>query len=100
MEDITGPLIIRPEEHNITLKFEDNHTPDDHANLLKRFKADLNLPNSPIFPEDHCSKKLSQLMTREDKVIWDLIDTIKTKRPMYIHRTYMKNLLEGPSRER
>ena len=29
-------------------------------------------------------------MTREDKVLWDLIETIKTKRPMGIHGAYMK----------
>ena len=51
----------------------------------------LNLPTSPIFPENHWSKKLLQLMTREDKVIWDLIETIKTKWPMGIHGTYMRN---------
>ena len=91
MEDITGPLFRIPEEHNIALKFKDHHLLDDHANLLKRFKAELKLPNSPLFPEDHCSKKLLQLMTREDKVICDLIDTIKTGQPMSIHGTYVKN---------
>ena len=29
-------------------------------------------------------------MTREDKVLWDLIDTIKTNRPIGIHGAYMK----------
>ena len=47
---------------------------------------------SQIFPEDNCSKKLLQLMTRENKVIWYLIETIETKRPMGIHGTYMKNV--------
>ena len=91
MEDITGPLLIIPEEHNIALKVKDDHLPDDHASLVKSYKADLNLPTSPIFPENHWSKKLLQLMTREDKVIWDLIETIKTKWPMGIHGTYMRN---------
>ena len=29
-------------------------------------------------------------MTKEDKVLWDLIETIKRNRPMGIHGTYMK----------
>ena len=62
----------------------------DHANLVRRYKADLNLPNSPIRPENHCSKKLLQIMTGEEKVQWDLIETIKTNRPMGIHGAYMK----------
>ena len=73
MEDITGPLLIIPEEHNIALRFKDDYLPDDHANLVKSCKAALNLPTPPIFPKDHCSKKLLQLITREHKVIWDLI---------------------------
>ena len=85
MEDFNGTQLIIPEEHNIALSFKDGHLPDDHANFLKSFKADLNPPSSPIFPEDHCSKKILQLMTREDKVIWDLIETIKYKRSMGIH---------------
>ena len=91
MEEITGPLLIISEEHNIALKFKDDHLPDDNANLLKRAKSDLKLPTSPTLPKNHCSKKLLQLMTREDKVIWDLIETIKTNRPMGIHGAYMKN---------
>ena len=78
MEDITGPRLIIPEERNISLKLKKDQIPDDHANLLKRFKAHLTLPNSPLLPKDYCSKRLLQLMTREDKIIWDLIDT---KRP-------------------
>ena len=91
MEDFTGPLLIIPEEHNFALKFKDDHLPDDHAKLVKNYKADLNLPTSPILPENHCSKKLLQLMTREDEVIWDLIETLKTKRPVGIFGSYMKN---------
>ena len=77
MDLITSPLLTIPEEHNFSLKFKDEHLPDNQENLLKRFKSDLKLPNSPLFFEDHFSKKLLQLMTREDKVTWDLIDTIK-----------------------
>ena len=91
MEQITGPSLIISEEHNIALKFKDDQLPDDHANLVKRYKSDSNLPTSPILHENHCSKKLLQLMTREDKVLWDLTETIKTNRPMGIHGTYMKN---------
>ena len=54
MEDITGPLLIIPEEH-IALKFKDDHLPDDHTRLVKGYKADLKLPTSPILPENHCS---------------------------------------------
>ena len=78
LDEITSRLLIIPEEYNIDLKFKDDHLPDDHASLLKRYKSDLKLPTSPILPEKHCSKKLLQLMTREDKVIWDLIETIRT----------------------
>ena len=67
MEEITGPLLIISEEHNIALKFKDDHLPDDNANLLKRAKSDLKLPTSPILPKNHCSKKLLQLMTRKTK---------------------------------
>ena len=89
-EEITGRLLIIPEEHNFALKFKDDHPPDDHANLLKGYKSDSKLLTSPILPENHCSKKL-QLITTEDKVIWDLIETMKTNRPMVIHGSYMKN---------
>ena len=91
MDKVNDPLLIIPEAHNIALKFRDDRLPPDHADLLRRYKADLNLPNSPIRPENHCSKKLLQIMTREDKVLWDLIETIKRNRPMGIHGTYMKN---------
>ena len=79
MDEIIGPLLIIPEENNISLKFKYDHLPDNHINLLKRFKFDLKLPKSPLYPEEHCSKKLLQLMTREDIVIWDLMDTIKSR---------------------
>ena len=69
MEENTGPILIIPEEHNIALKFKEDHLPYDHANLGKRYKSDLNLPTSPILTKNHCSKNLLQLMTREDKVI-------------------------------
>ena len=91
MDKVNETLLIIPEEHNIALKFRDDRLPPDHADLLRRYKAELNLPNSPIRPEDHCSKKLPQIMTREDKVLWDLIETIKKNQPMGIHGTYMKN---------
>ena len=60
MEKTTEPLLIIPEEHNIALKFRDDRFLPDHADLLRRYKSDLNLPNSPIRPENHCSKKLLQ----------------------------------------
>ena len=91
IDKVNEPLLIIPEEHNIALKFRDDRLPLDHADLLKRYKADLNLPNSPIRPENYCLKKLLQIMTREDKVLWDLIETIKRNRPMGINGTYMKN---------
>ena len=81
MVDIIGPLLSVPEEHNIALKSKDDHLPDDHVKLVKSYKADLNLPTSPILPENYCSMKLLQLMMREVKVMWDLIETIKTTRP-------------------
>ena len=86
MDKVNEPLLIIPEEHNIALKFRDNQLPPDHADLVRRYKADLNLPISPIHPENHCSKKLLHIMTREDKVLW----TIKRKRPMGRHGAYMK----------
>ena len=91
MDKVNEPLLIIPEEHNIALKYRDDRLSPDHADLVKRYKADLNLPISPIRPENHCSKKLLQIKTREDKVLWDLIETIKINRPMGIHGAYMKN---------
>ena len=90
MDKVNEPLLIIPEEHIIARKFRDDRLSPDHADLVRRYNADLNLPNSPIRPENHCSKKLLQIMTRENKVLWDLIETIKTNRPMGIHGTYMK----------
>ena len=90
MNKFTEPLLIIPEEQNIALKFRDDRLSPDHASLVRRYKSDLNLPNSPIRPEKHCSKKLLQIMTREDKVLWDLIETIKTNRPMGILGAYKK----------
>ena len=90
MEKVTEPLLIIPEDHNIALKFRDDRLSPDHADLLRRYKSDINLPNSPIRPENHCSKKLLQIMTREDKVLWDLIETINSNRPM--GKIYAKDL--------
>ena len=89
-EKVTESLLIIPKEYNIALKFRDDRLSPDHAYLLRRYKSDLNLPNSPIRPENHCSKKLLQIMTRENKVLWELIETIETNRPMGIHGAYMK----------
>ena len=80
-----------PEEHNIALKFKDDLLNNDHFNLLKRYKANLSLPSSPIIPENHCSKKLIQIMTKDAKFLWDLITTLKTGRPLEFHGFYMKN---------
>ena len=91
MDKVNEPLLIIPEEHNIALKFRVDRLPPDHADLVRRYKADLNLPISSIRPENHCSKKVFQIMIREDKVLWDLIETIKRNRPMGIHGAYMKN---------
>ena len=90
MDKVTEPLLIIPEEHNIALKFRDDRLSPNHADFFRRYKSDLNLPNFPICPENHCSKKMLQIMTREDKVLRDLIETIKTNRPMGIHGAYMK----------
>ena len=75
----------RPEEHNIALKFKDDLLNNDHFNFLKRYKVNLSLPSSPIIPENHCSKKLLLIMTKDDKVLWDLITTLKTGRPLENH---------------
>ena len=75
MDKVNEPLLIIPEEHNIALKFKNYRLSPDHADLVGRYKADLNQLNSPIRPENHCSKKLLQIMTREDKVLLDLIET-------------------------
>ena len=58
MDKVNEPLLIIPEEHNIALKFRDDLFSPDHADLVRRYKVDLNLPNFPIGPENHCSKKL------------------------------------------
>ena len=94
MDKVNEPLLIIPEEHNIALKFRDDRLPPAHTDLVRRYKVDLNLPISPILPDNHCSKKLLQIMTREDKVLWELIETIKRNRPMGIHGAYMKNYAE------
>ena len=91
MDKVNEPLLIISEEHIIALKYRDERLSLDHADLARRYKVDLNLQISPIRPENHCSKKLLQIMTREDKVLWDLIETIKINRPMGVHGAYMKN---------
>ena len=91
MDNFTESLLIVLQEHNIALKFRDDRLSPDHANLVRWYKSDLNLPKSPIRQENHCSKKLLQIMTREDKVRWGLIETIKTNQSMGIHGAYMKN---------
>ena len=58
MDKVNEPLLIIPEEHNIALKFRDDRLPPDPADLVRRYKADLNLIFSPIRPKNHCSKKL------------------------------------------
>ena len=85
----SGPVL---EEHNIALKFKDDLIiNNDPFNLLKRYRANLSLPSSPIIPENHCGKNLLQIMTQDDKVLWDLITALKTGRPLEIHGFYMKN---------
>ena len=80
-----------PEEHNIALKFKDDLLNNYHFNLLKRYKANLSLPSSPIIPKNSRSKKLLQITTKDDKILWDLITTLKTGRPLEIHGFYIKN---------
>ena len=80
-----------PEEPNIDLKPKDNLLNNDHFNLLKRYKANLFLPFSPIIPENFCSKKLLHIMIRDDKVLWDLISTLNSGRSLEIHGFHMKN---------
>ena len=80
-----------PEEHNIALKFKEDLLNNDHFNLLKRYKANLSLLSSPFIPENHCSKKLLQIKTKDDKILGDLITTLKTGRPLEIHELYNKN---------
>ena len=84
-------LVPVPEEHNIALKFKDDILNNDHFNLMKRYKANLSLPSTPIIPEKHCSKNLLQIITKDDKDLWDLITTLKRGRPLEIHGFYMKN---------
>ena len=57
----SGPV---PEKHNIALKFKDDLINNDPFNLLKRYKANLSLPSSPIIPENHCGKNFLQIMTK------------------------------------
>ena len=90
MDKVNEPLLIIPEEHNIALKFRDDLLSPDHADVVRIYKVDLSLPNSPIRAENHSSKKLLQVLTTEDKVLWVLIETIKTNRPIGIHGAYMK----------
>ena len=87
----SDPLVIVPEEHNIALKLKINLLNNDHSTLVKRYKANLSLPSSPIIPENYCSKKLLQIMTKDDKILWDLVPTFKTGYPLEIHGSYMKN---------
>ena len=56
MDEITDPLFIKPKEDNVLIKFKDDHLLDDHVKLLKRYKSVFKLPNSTIFPEEHCEK--------------------------------------------
>ena len=79
------------EQQNIALKIKGNLLNNAHFNLLKRYKVNLSLPSSPIIPENHCSKKLLQKITKDDKISWDLIITLKPGRPLEIHGFYMKN---------
>ena len=60
MDKLTELLLIIPEERNIALKFRDDRLPTEHANLVMRYKSDLNLPQSPILPGIHRSKTLLQ----------------------------------------
>ena len=51
-------LVIVPDEQKIALKFEDKSLNNDHAALLKRYKANLSFPSSPLITENPCSKRL------------------------------------------
>ena len=73
------------------MKFKDDLLNNDHFNLFKRNKANLSLPSSSFIPVNHCSKKLLQIMIKDDKILWVLITTLKTGRPLEIHLFYMKN---------
>ena len=89
--NFSKPLVIVPEEHNIALKFEDEALYNDHSALSKQYKANLSLPSSPLLLENHCSKKLHQIMTKDDKILWDLITALKNGRPVRIPGSYMEN---------
>ena len=86
-------LVIVPEENNIVLNFKDDFLNNDRAALLKRYKENLSLPSSPLIPKVQRSRKLIQIMTKDDKMLWDLITTLimKAGRPLRIYGSFMKN---------
>ena len=86
-------LVIVPEDHNIVLNFKDDFLNNDHAALLKRYREKLSLPSSPLIPEIQRSRKLLQIMTKDDKTLWDLITTLimKMGRPLGIYGSFMKS---------
>ena len=49
------------------------------------------LPYSSMFPEAHCLKKLIQILTKDDKIIRALFNTIGKGRPK-LHENYEKDL--------
>ena len=57
----------------------------------KIYRADLFLRLSTLIPKNHSSRKFLEIMTTDGKILWDLITTIKSGRPLWIHGIYRKN---------
>ena len=91
---ISELFVIVPEEHNISLNCKDEPLNIDVAALLKRSKAILSLP-LPLIPENYCSKQLLQILTKDNKILWDLITTLKNGPPLGIQRSYVKKIMRA-----
>ena len=64
---------------------------DLHKKLLAKYKGDLRSPDNPLSLSDHCSNKLIELMTDEDKILKEVKKAVQEGKPLDKFGAYLKN---------
>ena len=82
---------LRAENKGILLNFNNDTKSDIHKKLLAKYKGDLKLPDTPLSLTDHCSNKLIELMTDEDKILKEVKKVVEECRPLDKFGAYLKN---------
>ena len=86
----TSKISLRADVRGITLNFDNDTMSEIHKKLLAKYKGELKLPATPLVITEHCSNKLINLMTDEDKVPKDVKKAVEEGRLLDRFEAYLK----------